>query len=285
MSRLAAAWYNAVMPTSPADQRAHFRRLHEQGCFVMPNPWDVGSARWLERLGFPALATTSSGSAWAQARPDGGLELDEVLDHLTDMAAAVEVPLNADFMHGFAADADGVGRNVALAVATGVAGLSIEDSTGDPARPLFGVEAAVDRIRAARCAIDESGPGVVLTGRSEGFLVGRPDLKETITRLVAYAEAGADCLYAPGVNGTAEVAEIVKAVAPRPVNVLVGAPGPDGERPGPGRRAPDQHRRRPGAGRLWRDGPGGPGDARSTGPSAVSPAGCRSRSWSGRLRK
>jgi methylisocitrate lyase len=214
------------MPTSPADLRAHFRRLHEQGCFVMPNPWDVGSAKWLERLGFPALATTSSGSAWAKARPDGGLELDEVLDHLTDMAAAVEVPLNADFMHGFAADADGVGRNVALAVATGVAGLSIEDSTGDPARPLFGVEAAVDRIRAARCAIDESGPGVVLTGRSEGFLVGRPDLKETISRLVAYAEAGADCLYAPGVNGTAEVAEIVKAVAPRPVNVLVGGPGP-----------------------------------------------------------
>lgn len=214
------------MPTSPADKRAHFRRLHQQGCFVMPNPWDVGSARWLERLGFPALASTSSGSAWAQGRPDGGLSLDATLDHLADLAAAVDVPLNADFMHGFAAGADGVGRNVALAVATGVAGLSIEDSTGDPARPLFDLEEAVDRIRAARCAIDASGPGVVLTGRSEGFLVGRPDLKATIARLVAYAEAGADCLYAPGVNGTAEVAAIVAAVAPTPVNVLVGGPGP-----------------------------------------------------------
>lgn len=214
------------MPTSPADKRSHFRRLHQQGCFVMPNPWDIGSARWLEGLGFPALATTSSGSAWAQGRPDGGLSLDAALDHLADLAAAVDVPLNADFMHGFAADADGVSRNVALAVATGVAGLSIEDSTGDPARPLFDLEDAVDRIRAARCAIDASGPGVVLTGRSEGFLVGRPDLKATIARLVAYAEAGADCLYAPGVNGTAEVAQIVAAVAPKPVNVLVGAPGP-----------------------------------------------------------
>ena len=214
------------MPTMPADKRDRFRRLHEQGCFIIPNPWDLGSARWLERLGFPALATTSSGAAWAQARPDGGLSVDAVLDHLSDMAAAVEVPVNADFMSGFAADADGVGRNVALAAATGVAGLSIEDSTGDPARPLFGLEEAVDRIRAARCAIDETGPGVVLTGRSEGFLVGRPDLKATIARLVAYAEAGADCLYAPGVNGTAEVAEIVRAVAPRPVNVLVGGPGP-----------------------------------------------------------
>ena len=214
------------MPISPADKRARFRRLHEQGCFLIPNPWDVGSAKWLERLGFEALATTSSGSAWARGCPDGGLELDEVLDHLTDLAVAVDVPLNADFMSGFAADADGVGRNVALAVATGVAGLSIEDSTGDPARPLFGLDEAVDRLRAARWAIDESGPGVVLTGRSEGFLVGRPDLKETITRLVAYAEAGADCLFAPGVNGTAEVAEIVRAVAPKPVNVLVGGPGP-----------------------------------------------------------
>ena len=214
------------MSDSPADKRARFRRLHEQGCFILPNPWDVGSAKWLERLGFPALATTSSGAAWAKGRPDGGLALDEVLDHLTELAQAVDIPLNADFMHGFAGDADGVGRNVALAVATGVAGLSIEDSTGDPAQPLFGLEEAVDRIRAARCAIDESGPGAVLTGRCEGFLVGRPDLKETINRLVAYAEAGADCLYAPGVNGTTEVAEIVRAVAPRPVNVLVGAPGP-----------------------------------------------------------
>ena len=214
------------MPISPADKRAQFRRLHEQGCFILPNPWDVGSARWLERLGFAALASTSSGSAWAHGRPDGGLSLDEALDHLTELASAVEVPLNADFMSGFAADAEGVGRNVALAVATGVAGLSIEDSTGDPARPLFEQEEAVDRLRAARCAIDSSGPGVVLTGRSEGFLVGRPDLKATIARLVAYAEAGADCLYAPGVNGPAEVAAIVEAVAPKPVNVLVGAPGP-----------------------------------------------------------
>lgn len=211
--------------TDIAEKRARFARLHEAGCFIIPNPWDVGSAVWLERMGFQALATTSSGMAWAQGRTDGGLGLEKVLEHLADLAAAVDIPVNADFMAGFAPDADGVGRNVARAVETGVAGLSIEDSTGDPDQPLFDFDAAVDRIRAARAAIDAAGPGVVLTGRSEGFLVGRPDLKETIRRLVAYAEAGADCLYAPGVGGVAEVGEIVKAVAPRPVNVLVGSIG------------------------------------------------------------
>jgi 2-methylisocitrate lyase-like PEP mutase family enzyme len=213
------------MQTSAPDKRARFRRLHEAGCFVMPNPWDVGSAIWLERLGFAALATTSSGSAWARGRPDGGLSLEQTLDHLSALAAAVDVPLNADFMHGFAPDAEGVGRNVARAVATGVAGLSIEDSTGDADRPLFERDAAVDRIAAARAAIDASGTGVVLTGRCEAFLVGRPDLKETIARLVAYAEAGADCLYAPAAVAPDQVAAIVGAVAPKPVNVLVGWPG------------------------------------------------------------
>ncbi len=201
-----------------------FRRLHETGCFVMPNPWDVGSAVALERMGFKALATTSAGHAWTLARPDNGVRRDEMLDHLRAVAGAVDVPVNADFEGGFADDPDGVAANVALAVATGVAGLSIEDSTGDASEPLYPFDLAVERIRAARRAIDESGTGVVLTGRSEGFVVGRPDLEETIRRLEAYGDAGADCLYAPRITTADEVSAVVAAVAPRPVNLLANAP-------------------------------------------------------------
>jgi 2-methylisocitrate lyase-like PEP mutase family enzyme len=190
----------------------------------MPNPWDVGSARALASLGFQALATTSAGWAWSMGRRDQGLSVDDALAHLAAMAAAVDVPFNADFEGGFAIEPAGVAANVARAAATGVAGLSIEDSTGDPADPLFELSLAVERIRAARRAIDASGTGVLLTGRSEGFIAGRPDLAQTMTRLLAYAEAGADCLYAPGIQSPADIEAIVRAVAPRPVNVLVSAP-------------------------------------------------------------
>lgn len=201
-----------------------FRHLHAAGCFVMPNPWDVGSARLLAALGFPALATTSSGMAWSSGRRDNHVPMADVLAHLNTMAAAVDVPLNADFEGGFAIEPDGVHANVARASATGVAGLSIEDSTGDAAAPLFDFALAVERMQAARRAIDESGSGVVLTGRSEGFICGRPDLAETIRRLTAYADAGADCLYAPGLRKMDDIAAVVRAVAPKPVNVLVGGP-------------------------------------------------------------
>ena len=200
-----------------------FRRLHEAGCFVMPNPWDLGSARVLVRLGFPALATTSAGFAWSQGRRDNNVPLADALGHLRSIAQGVPVPVNADFEGGFATAPAEVGANVAAAAATGVAGLSIEDSTGDPTNPLFEFALAVERIRAARRSIDDSGTGVLLTGRSEGFIVGRPDLPETIRRLTAYAEAGADCLYAPGIRTKSDIASVVKAVAPRPVNVLVGS--------------------------------------------------------------
>ena len=205
-------------------RQEEFRLLHGAGCFVMPNPWDVGSAVALERMGFKALATTSAGFAWTLARPDNGVRRDETLGHLREIVDAVGVPVNADFENGFADEPHGVGVNVKLAVATGVAGLSIEDSTGDPGRPLYEFELAVERVRAARQAIDESGSGVLLTGRSEGFVVGRPDLEETIRRLQAYAEAGADCLYAPRIETTEQVSAIVAAVAPKPVNLLVNAP-------------------------------------------------------------
>ncbi len=186
----------------------------------MPNPWDIGSARLLAGLGFPALATTSAGFAWSQGAADNHVTLDQALAHFQTIAGAVEIPINADFEGGFAVAPDEVGTNVAAAASTGVAGLSIEDSTGDPSSPLFEYSLAVERIRAARRAIDESGAGVLLTGRSEGFIVGRPDLAETIRRLMAYAEAGADCLYAPGIRSNAEIAAVVNAVAPKPVNVL-----------------------------------------------------------------
>jgi methylisocitrate lyase len=209
--------------TTPAERIVEFRRLHETGCFVIPNPWDVGSARTLARLGFRALATTSSGFAWTLGRPDNAATLDEVLAHLRAIAGSVDLPVNADFEGGFAIEPEGVAANVSRAVATGIAGISIEDSTGDQADPLFEVGLAVERIRAARAAIDASGTGVLLTGRSEGFIVGRPDLAETTRRLVAYAEAGADCLYPPGLRTATDISTVVRAVAPRPVNILVGS--------------------------------------------------------------
>jgi 2-methylisocitrate lyase-like PEP mutase family enzyme len=209
--------------SAPPDRIKAFRRLHESGCFVMPNPYDVGSARLLERLGFPALATTSSGFAWAHGQSDNAMKLPEIIGHLGAIAGAVEVPVNADFEHGFARDPEGVAANVALAATTGIAGLSIEDSTGDAADPLFEFALAVDRIRAARRALDQGGTGVLLTARSEGFIVGRPDLDETIRRLSAYSEAGAECLYAPGLRAPADIAAVVQAVAPKPVNLLIGS--------------------------------------------------------------
>jgi methylisocitrate lyase len=200
-----------------------FRQLHESGCFVIPNPWDPGSAQALVQLGFKALATTSSGFAWSIGRADNGVSLGEALAHMGAIAHAVDVPVNADFEGGFAIEPSAVALNVAAAAATGVAGLSIEDSTGDPSTPLLEFSLAVERIRATRQAIDDTGTGVLLTARSEGFIVGRPDLAETIRRLTAYAEAGADCLYAPGIRAASEIAAVVGAVAPKPVNVLVGA--------------------------------------------------------------
>jgi 2-methylisocitrate lyase-like PEP mutase family enzyme len=208
---------------SVADKRRTFRRLHEAGCFVIPNPWDVGGALYLQSLGFEALATTSSGYAWSQGRPDGGVSRDMALAHIASMVAASDVPINADFESGFAADAAGVADSVALAVQTGVAGLSIEDSSGDAANPLFELSIAIERIRAARAAIDRAGGEVLLIGRAECFLVGRPDLAETIKRLKAYAAAGADCLYAPGLQTSDQIASVVAALAPKPVNLLVGS--------------------------------------------------------------
>lgn len=206
------------------DRVAAFHRLHSTGCFVMPNPWDVGSARALEQFGFKALATTSAGLAWTLGRADNDVSLDQTLEHLRAVVSAVNVPVNADFEGGFAVDPEQVNVNVKLAAATGVAGLSIEDSTGDEAHPLHDADLAVERIRAARQAIDESGTGIVLTGRSEGFVVGRPDIDETIRRLRAYAEAGADCLYAPRIGTVEHVAAIIAAVSPKPVNLLINAP-------------------------------------------------------------
>jgi len=205
------------------DRSQTFRVLHESGCFVMPNPWDVGTARVLAQIGFPAIATTSSGLAWSLGRRDNGVSVEETLRHLRTIAQSVDVPVNADFENGFAIMPADVASNVAAAVTTGVAGLSIEDSTGDESNPLFEFTLAVDRIRAARRAIDDSGTGVLLTGRSEGFIVGRPDLAETIRRLTAYADAGADCLYAPGIREKSDISALVRAVAPKPVNVLVGS--------------------------------------------------------------
>ena len=204
------------------DRVARFRQLHASGCFVIPNPWDVGSARLLQQLGFSALATTSSGFAWSLGRPDNHVTLDEALAHIRAIAASVQIPVNADFEGGFAIAPEEVAANVAAAAATGVAGLSIEDSTGDNAQPLFDFTLAVDRVAAARRAIDQSKTGVVLTARCEAFLVGRPDLQEVIRRLTAYSEAGADCLYTPGLRSASDIATIVEAVAPKPVNALVG---------------------------------------------------------------
>jgi 2-methylisocitrate lyase-like PEP mutase family enzyme len=207
---------------SVADKRRQFQQLHGSGCFVIPNPWDIGSARYLQSLGFKALASTSSGFAWSRAYPDGPVARDQVLTHLRELVAATDVPLNADFQNGYAHDPEGVAENVRLAIETGVAGLSIEDSTADDAKPLYELDTATARIRAARRAIDSSGGDTLLVGRAECFLVGRPDLDETITRLKAYAQAGADCLYAPGITTPAQIEAVVRAVAPKPVNLLLG---------------------------------------------------------------
>ena len=208
---------------SIATKRRIFRQLHDSGCFVIPNPWDVGSALFLQSLGFKALATTSAGFAWSRGHADNAISREMALAHLRTMVDATDLPVNADFESGFAADAAGVAESVRLAVETGVAGLSIEDSTGDATRPLFEIGEAVDRMRAARGAIDRAGGDTLLVGRAECFLVGRPDLHETIRRLQAYADAGADCLYAPGLRTPAQISAVVAAVAPKPFNLLVGS--------------------------------------------------------------
>lgn len=211
------------MPHSTvSDRRKSFHQLHRAGCFVIPNPWDLGSARYLESLGFKALASTSAGFAWSHALADGGMPRERVLEHLTELVEATDLPVNADFESGFARDPAGVAESVRLAVATGVAGLSIEDSTGDPGKPLYPIPEAVERLRAARKAIDESGGDTLLVGRAEGFIAGRPDLEDTQARLRAYAQAGADCLYAPGVRTPQQISALVEAVAPKPLNVLIG---------------------------------------------------------------
>lgn len=211
------------MPTI-AEKRAEFRRLHQSGCFVIPNPWDLGSMRYLESLGFEALATTSAGFAWSRGAADGGITREMALAHCAEIAAASKLPLNADFEGGFAHAPEDVAESVRLCVETGVSGLSIEDYTGDMANPLYDFDLAVARIEAARRAIDRSGADVLLTGRSEGLIRGRPDLDEAIRRLQAYSAAGADCLYAPGLATREQIAAVVKAVAPKPVNVLIGTP-------------------------------------------------------------
>ncbi|AHN73223.1 isocitrate lyase/PEP mutase family protein [Pandoraea pnomenusa] len=214
------------MPRSIAEKRAAFRELHLAGCFVIPNPWDVGGARYLERAGFQAIATTSSGFAWSTGRPDNGVTRDSVLAHLRTLVEATDLPVNADFESGFGSTPDEVAHSVKMAVATGVAGLSIEDSTGDANAPLFPIDEAVARLRAARRAIDETGGDTLLVGRAENFFAGVPDLDDTVARLKAYADAGADCLYAPGIQSAEQIRTVVTAVAPKPVNVLVGATSP-----------------------------------------------------------
>ena len=204
----------------PADKRRTFRALHQSGCFVIPNPWNIGSARYLQGLGFKALATTSSGFAHAQGYADGEQSCDEVLAHFCEIAAATDVPVNVDFEGGYADDPDGVAANVTRCIATGVAGLSIEDATGNPDRPLYDFDLALARVKAARAAIDRAGGDVVFTARTEGFIRGRPDLDETIRRLKAFADAGADCLYSPGIKTREQIEATVQAVAPKPVNFL-----------------------------------------------------------------
>jgi len=211
---------------SIADKRREFRRLHDSGCFVIPNPWDIGSARYLQGLGFKALASTSAGFAFTQGLPDGGVPLDMMLAHLRELSSVTDIPMNADFEGGFADDPEGVAQNVRLCCETGVAGLSIEDSTGNADKPLYDFDLAVARVRAARAAIDKAGGDVVFTARSEGFIRNRPDLAETIRRLKAFADAGADCLYAPGIKTQEEIEAIVAAVKPKPVNFLMAAAMP-----------------------------------------------------------
>lgn len=211
------------MSRSVAEKRASFRALHEQGCFVIPNPWDAGTARYLQSLGFKALASTSSGFAWSTGHADNTSSRDAVLAHLRDLVVATDLPVNADYESGYAKDAAGVAKSVRLAVETGIAGLSIEDSTGIADRPLYDIDVAVERMRAARRAIDATGEDVLLVGRAENFIAGRPDLDDTIARLKAYSDAGADCLYAPGISTREQIAAVVAAVSPKPVNLLIGA--------------------------------------------------------------
>ena len=210
------------MAADASVKRSRFRALHEQGCFILPNPWDPGGAQRLERIGFKALATTGAGYAWSLGRQDGQLTRDETLDHLRTLCAATNLPVNADFETGYAHDPEDLFTNVLLAVQTGVAGLSIEDRNG---RDLLDIGTAVERVRVARRAIDRSGEDVLLVGRSEGHFIGKPDLEATIRRLIAYSDAGADCLYAPGVYDLDDIARIVSAVHPKPVNVMIIGPG------------------------------------------------------------
>jgi 2-methylisocitrate lyase-like PEP mutase family enzyme len=205
---------------SVAEKRKTFRKLHESGCFVIPNPWNVGSARYLQGLGFKALATTSSGHAHAEGYPDGGQSIEQVLAHYRELAEATDIPLNADFENGFADDPDGVAANVTRCIATGVAGLSVEDSPQSGITPLYDLDKSVARMKAARAAVDRAGGDVVLTGRAENFIRGVPDLDDAIRRLKAYAAAGADCLYAPGIRTREQIEAVVQAVAPKPVNFL-----------------------------------------------------------------
>jgi 2-methylisocitrate lyase-like PEP mutase family enzyme len=210
------------MRSSQTSRVTNFRALHQSGCFVLPNPWDIGTAIYLERLGFKALATTSAGFAFSRSKPDGGVPRDEMLAHIREIVNATALPVNADFHAGYADEPENVATNVRLCVETGVAGLSIEDGTGRSDCPLYQMKLAIERIRAARSAIDDSKTGVVLTGRCEAWLVGDPNpLRSALDRLTKYAEAGADCLYAPGVSDPDQIAQIVKAIAPKPVNVLV----------------------------------------------------------------
>ena len=213
------------MPISLADKRAKFRKLHESGCFPIPNPFDIGSAKALAQMGFKALASTSAGFAWTIGKADNRVTVDDVCTHLAALCAAVDLPVNADFENGFAHESEKVAVNVRRGVQTGVAGLSIEDSTGDASKPLYDRAQAIERIKAARAAIDADKSNVLLTGRCEGFLVGRPDLEMVIDRLRAYSAAGADCLYAPGIKTKEQISAIVKAVHPKPVNLLIGASG------------------------------------------------------------
>lgn len=208
---------------SIADKRRTFRALHERGCFVIPNPWNAGTARYLQGLGFKALATTSSGYAHSQGYSDGDVTLDMVLAHCREIAQVADVPVNADFEAGYANDPAGVAENVRRCVETGIAGLSIEDFTGNDADPLYDFDTAVARVKAARKAIDAAGGGVVFTARTEGFIKARPDMAETVRRLKAFADAGADCLYAPGIKTREQIETVVKAVAPLPVNLLMAA--------------------------------------------------------------
>jgi 2-methylisocitrate lyase-like PEP mutase family enzyme len=213
------------MPVTTADKRTTFRKMHESGCFIIPNPYDVGSALALQQLGFKALASTSAGFAWTIGKADNRVTVDDVCGHLTALCAAIDLPVNADFEGGFAREPEKVAANVARGAKTGVAGLSIEDSTGDAAKPLYDRTLAVERIKAARAAIDADKSGVLLTGRCEAFLWGQPDLDLVIDRLKAYSEAGADCLYAPGIKTKEQITAVVKAVHPKPVNLLIGASG------------------------------------------------------------